>query len=176
MQNVATGLSSFGYRVILFDFPYMQKTKETGRKRPPDKMDVMVEHFKEVIRAGRLEAETLVIGGKSMGGRIATMIATDVKADGYVVFGYPFHPPGKPEMPRVAHLEAIKVPGLVLQGERDPFGKPDEVAQYPLNPSLHVHWVKAGDHSLVPSKSSGVDPQRALSSALKMAKTFIDGL
>ncbi|MCR9255923.1 MAG: alpha/beta fold hydrolase [Alphaproteobacteria bacterium] len=176
MQTLAGGLASFGYRVVLFDFPYMTRAKEEGKSRPPDRMPVLLETFAEVVAAHRKPGTKLIVGGKSMGGRAATMIARSVGADGYLVFGYPFHPPGKPDHARVAHLEPLRVPGLIIQGTRDPFGKPDEVSHYPLNDALHVFWIDEGDHSLAPSKRSGLSPERSIARALHKARDFIKGL
>jgi len=176
MQTVAAGLASFGYRVVLFDFPYMTRAKAEGRQRPPDRSDVLIEAFARIVRDHRPARGKLIIGGKSMGGRIATMIAGRAAADGYLVFGYPFHPPGKPQNTRIDHLEPLRVPGLILQGTRDPFGKPEEVADYPLNDALHVYWIEEGDHSLVPSKKSGLSPERAIARAMHKAREFVEGV
>jgi predicted alpha/beta-hydrolase family hydrolase len=101
------------------------------------------------------------IGGKSMGGRIATQIAARSDTPpvaGIVVLGYPLHPPGKPDTLRVQHLSAIRVPVLILQGTRDPFGSPDELAPYFTAPRATIHPVRGGDHSFKVPKTAGPQP------------------
>ena len=100
-------------------------------------------------------AARVAVGGKSMGGRIASMIADEVGARALVCFGYPFHPPGQPRQLRTAHLQALRTPALILQGTRDAFGVPDEVAGYGLSPAIRVEWIEDGDHSFKPPARSG---------------------
>jgi predicted alpha/beta-hydrolase family hydrolase len=102
-----------------------------------------------------VKSEHLFIGGKSMGGRIASLIADEAKVAGLVCLGYPFHPTGKPEQLRVEHLKSIRTPTLIVQGERDPFGTCDEVSKYKLSKRVRVHWLTDGDHSFKPRKASG---------------------
>lgn len=98
----------------------------------------------------------LVIGGKSMGGRVASMVADELHAAGAIAgllcLGYPFHPPGKPDQLRTAHLERLQTPALICQGARDPFGSREEVAGYALSDSLEIVWLEDGDHDLKPRK------------------------
>ena len=150
MQAVAEGVAAKGYRVARFEFPYMAKRRDDGRKRPPDRADILLAAWRDAV--GRLGPERLVIGGKSMGGRIASMIAG---VRGLVCLGYPFHPPGNPQNLRVEHLSTMRTPTLILQGERDPFGTPPEVSRYDLAPAIRVDWIPDGDHSFKPRKSSG---------------------
>ena len=110
-----------------------------------------------------------------MGGRIASMIADEMEVAGVVCFGYPFHPPGKPQQLRTAHLEALKTPMLVLQGERDPFGSRAEVESYALSDAVRVEWLPDGDHSLVPRRSSGTTARQNLEHAVAAAAAFIKG-
>ncbi|MYA54490.1 MAG: hypothetical protein F4X89_13585, partial [Dehalococcoidia bacterium] len=114
-----------------------------------------------------------VIGGKSMGGRIASMVAEEAGVAGVVCFGYPFHPPGKPERLRTAHLEAIATPVLILQGERDTFGRREEVAGYALSEQVRVHWLADGDHGLKPRKASGRTEAENLEEAAREAARFV---
>jgi predicted alpha/beta-hydrolase family hydrolase len=99
----------------------------------------------------------LIIGGKSMGGRVASMIADAAFAEGRIAgllcLGYPFHPVGKPEQLRTAHLAGLQTPALIVQGMRDPFGTPEEVAGYTLSPAIEILWLEDGDHDLKPRKS-----------------------
>jgi len=152
LNAFAEGISKGGIRVIRFNFPYMKIMMETGKRRPPNSAKLLMDAFKDEIRSIN---GPLIIGGKSMGGRIASMIADDSPACGVLCFGYPFHPPGKPEKLRTAHLEHIITPTLILQGERDPFGKPYEVENYILSSNIRIHWLPDGDHGLKPRKASG---------------------
>jgi predicted alpha/beta-hydrolase family hydrolase len=100
-----------------------------------------------------------------MGGRIASMIADEVGAAGVLCLGYPFHPPGKPERLRTAHLETLKTPTLIVQGTRDRLGTEEEVATYALSPSIEVAWMGDGDHSFKPRKKSGRTLEQNLEAA-----------
>jgi predicted alpha/beta-hydrolase family hydrolase len=152
MTAVARGFATRGVDVVTFDFPYMR-----ARKKVPDRAPVLESSFSQVIDAARKwsAANRFFIGGKSMGGRMATHLGA-ARLDGLagiVVFGYPLHPPGKPEQLRVAHLPSIAVPVLVLQGERDAFGTPSELkpALDSMTAQVQLHIVKGGDHSLAVS-------------------------
>jgi uncharacterized protein len=153
MEFFATKLGERGFRVARFEFPYMASKRATGNQKPPDREPVLRDTWMKVI--GMLGRERLVIGGKSMGGRIASLIADEAGVAGLVCLGYPFHPEGKPEKLRVDHLESIKTPTLILQGERDPFGTREEVAGYKLSSAIRIAWLNDGDHSFTPRKSSG---------------------
>jgi predicted alpha/beta-hydrolase family hydrolase len=174
MASVARALGERSIRVVRFEFPYMAARRHGGKRGAPDRPPVLLDAFREVIRAHR-GAGRMVIGGKSMGGRIATMVADEMDVDGVVCFGYPFHPPGKPQQLRTAHLATIRSPVLVLQGERDPFGTREEVGGYPLSPAIRVEWLPDGDHSLVPRKASGVTAAENLARAVELAARFILG-
>ena len=152
MDAIAGGLAGLGARVVRFEFSYMARRREDGKKRGPDRMDKLEARFEEV--AAGFDAGELFIGGKSMGGRVASRVAAKLGVKGLVCLGYPFHPPGKPERLRTAHLAELDVPALILQGERDPFGKPDEVEGYVLSEAIEVAWIGDGDHSLKPRKRS----------------------
>lgn len=154
MDHFAEGLAAHGLRVARFEFPYMAARRRMGTRPGPDRHPVLEATWRNAVEElGGPEA--LVIGGKSMGGRIASMIAEDTGVRGLVCLGYPFHPPGKPAGPRVAHLANLRTPTLIVQGTRDSFGKPDEVAAYPLSPAIRLHWLEDGDHSFKPRKLSG---------------------
>ena len=153
METMAAGIADSGFRVARFEFPYMAKRREDGRKRPPDREPVLRAALEEV--AETLGADRLVIGGKSMGGRIASMVADPLHVCGLVCLGYPFHAPGQPERVRADHLKAIKTPTLIVQGERDPFGTAAEVPGYTLSPAVRIAWMPDGDHGLTPRKRSG---------------------
>ncbi len=153
MDAVAAGLAERGWRVARFEFPYMALRRTEGRKKPPDRAPVLQEAWAGVI--GKLGPGRLVIGGKSMGGRIASLVADTARVRGLICLGYPFHPPGKPEKLRTEHLADLRTPTLILQGERDPFGTHDEVGGYALSPAIEVVFLPDGDHSFKPRKASG---------------------
>ncbi len=148
MQAMVRGLAARDVAVTTFDFPYMRD----GR-RIPDRAPVLEAAFREAIeRAPAAGGGPLFIGGKSMGGRIATHLAAQgvEGVAGVVALGYPLHPPGKPQQLRDAHLPDIKLPVLIVQGERDTFGTPDELAPVLARMAADVtlHVVRGGDHSL----------------------------
>jgi len=148
MNIVARALGDRGIRVVRFEFPYMAARRTSGKRGgAPDRQPVLLDTFRQVVEEHGGGAKAFV-GGKSMGGRMASMIADEVGARGLVVFGYPFHPPGKPQQLRTAHLEHLRTPALILQGTRDMFGTRDDVAGYKLSPSIRMEWMEGGDHSL----------------------------
>lgn len=146
MNVVAAAIAGRGVRVLRFEFPYMRARRETGSRRPPDREATLLETWREAIRDSG--AATPAIGGKSMGGRMASMVADGMGAAALVCLGYPFHPPGRPEKTRVAHLEGLATPTLIVQGTRDAFGTREEVAGYALSPAITFHWVEGGNHDL----------------------------
>jgi predicted alpha/beta-hydrolase family hydrolase len=172
LNIVARGIAARGIRMVRFEFPYMAARRESGKRGGPDRQPVLLDSWRQVA-AELGGGETLVIGGKSMGGRMATMVADELRVRGLVCFGYPFHPPGKPQQLRTAHLETLRTPALIVQGERDPFGTPDEVAKYSLSKTIRVEWIDDGDHSLHPRKASGTTEQQNLERAIDLAATFI---
>jgi predicted alpha/beta-hydrolase family hydrolase len=174
MDLFATKLAAAGYRVVRFEFPYMASIRATGKSKPPDREPVLRETWLSVIE--QFGPERLVIGGKSMGGRIASLVADEANVAGLVCLGYPFHPVGKPEKLRVKHLETIKTPTLIVQGERDPFGNRPEVIEYKLSSAVHIHWLKDGDHSFKPRKASRVTEQQNLESACESIIAFLKPL
>lgn len=176
MNSVARGIASDDVRVARFEFPYMRARRETGRRGgAPDREPVLTDAWKEVI--GKLGGGArLVIGGKSMGGRIASLVADEVGARGLVCLGYPFHPPGRPDKLRTKHLETLETPALVVQGTRDAFGTPEDVAGYALSPSIRVHWIADGDHSFKPRASSGRTDAANLSEAIAVVREFLESL
>lgn len=148
MVSMARGLAARGCDAVTFDFPYMAQ-----KRRAPDRAPVLEQAFRDAVAAARgwSRAPRLVIGGKSMGGRMATHLGAQahVGVSGIVVFGYPLHPPGRPEQPRTAHLPAIQAPVLIVQGERDTFGTPGELAPVLSQmPNATLHIIRGGDHSL----------------------------
>jgi predicted alpha/beta-hydrolase family hydrolase len=174
LERVAGGLAAHGFRVVRFEFPYMAARRE-GRRPPPDREPVLLDHWRAVL--GMLKgARPPVIGGKSLGGRMASLLADEVSAPGLVCLGYPFHPPGKPERLRVAHLEKLGTPTLVVQGTRDALGSRAEVGGYRLSPSIRVHWIEDGDHSYRPRARSGRTERQNLDEAIEAVAAFVGAL
>ena len=174
MNFFATGLADRGFRVARFEFPYMAAKRRTGKAKPPDREPILRETWLKVVE--RLGHEGLVIGGKSMGGRIASLIADEAGVAGLVCLGYPFHPVSKPDKLRVEHLQAIKTPTLIVQGERDSFGNREEVAKYKLSLAVKVEWITDGDHSFRPRKSSGKTESENWQTALDQIVGFLESL
>lgn len=178
MNIVARGLAAEGIRVARFEFPYMRARREGGKNRPPDREPVLRDAWLNAIRSIREigGGERLVIGGKSMGGRFASMVADEAGVLGLVCLGYPFHPPGKPESLRVKHLETLKTPALIVQGTRDTFGTREEVEGYALSPAIRVVWMEDGDHSFKPRASSGRTETGNVAGAVEAMAGFVKPL
>jgi len=154
MQAFAEGLAMRGFQVARFEFPYMVERRQTGIKKPPNRAPVLLEAWHAVIT--ELGSENLIIGGKSMGGRMASLVADEAGVKGLICLGYPFHAPGKPPGPmRLDHLENLTTPTLICQGTRDTLGSTEDVAGYRLSPAIQLHWLEDGDHGLKPRVKSG---------------------
>lgn len=175
MNWIAHGVSENGIQVVRFEFPYMQERRLTGKKRPPDRQPVLMECWEKVI-ADCGGSQRIVIGGKSMGGRMASLIAARQQVRGLVCLGYPFHPQGKPEKLRTEHLANIVSPSLIVQGERDVFGNRQEVESYQLPENIQVNWVPDGDHDLKPRMKSGFTHEENIAKAVVALVAFIHGL
>lgn len=186
MQQTAALLAEQGVRTWLFDFPYMQRIKEEGKKRPPDRADKLLEAFSDTIQSLIKTAEfdtdlPLAIGGKSMGGRMATLLLSEYPLapelqsiiQYCVVLGYPFHPPGKPEKLRTSHLADVKAKCLIVQGERDTFGGKALMESLSLPQSFNTVICEDGDHSLKPRKASGLTQEEHLQFAASSIQQWI---
>jgi len=174
MAAIAAGLSECKLRVVRFEFPYMTTMQATGRRRPPDREPVLRARWNAVIDA--LDAPGLIIGGKSLGGRIASLVADHPAVVGLVCLGYPFHPAGKPDRLRTAHLADFDKPALICQGERDPFGNISDVSEYQLSERISIHWLPDGDHSLKPRLRSGRSMEQNYRDAIAQIAGFSRGL
>jgi predicted alpha/beta-hydrolase family hydrolase len=157
MVSMARAIAQRGIEVVTFNFLYSE-----ARRRAPDRNDVLEATWRATIDAVRARSEArLFIGGKSMGGRIATQVAAyeDVDVAGLVLLGYPLHPPGQPKKLRTAHLPKVRAPMLFVQGSRDGFGTPEELAPYVegLARGTRLFVVEGGDHSLATSRGKGAD-------------------
>jgi len=175
MDHVARGLGEAGMRVVRFEFPYMQERRETGSRKPPNRGPVLRERWLSVIERIGGDGEW-VIGGKSLGGRIASMVADEVGARGLVCLGYPFHPPGKPDRLRVAHLEPLRTPTLIVQGTRDALGNREEIDGYDLSSRIRIVFMEDGDHSFKPRVRSGRTLEQNLDEAVSAVAGFVAGL
>ena len=171
MEFFAQQLVAHKLRVVRFEFPYMQQRRTTGKRSPPNRSAVLEQTWLDVVES--LNAKRVFIGGKSMGGRIASMIADQAAVAGLICLGYPFHPPGKPDRLRTDHLIQIETPTLILQGERDSFGKAEEVADYKLSSAIKLHWLPDGDHSFKPRKASGRTQEDNWREAVEVIAGFV---
>lgn len=178
-QSLVADLLSQGAAVTLLTFDYMRQIETTGRRRPPPAIDKLVSEYTaalETIEQTVPDGQALVIGGKSLGGRVASIVACDPKAaanvSALVCYGYPFHPPQKPEASRTAHFAGILCPTLILQGERDPFGDRAYVEALTLPTRLSVHWIDDGDHDFGPRGRSPATRRGNIAAAAAMAVTF----
>jgi len=168
MQCMAHDLAAHGVRVVRFEFAYMAQRRVDGRKRPPNPQAQLLQQWREVYaQVGQRVAGPVAIGGKSMGGRMASLLADELNASALVCLGYPFYAAGKPEKPRVAHLAELRTPTLIVQGERDALGNRETVAGYSLAPAIELHWLTAADHDLKPLKASGFSHEQHLAAAVE---------
>ncbi|WP_409996955.1 alpha/beta family hydrolase [Leisingera daeponensis] len=180
MGAVAAGLAARGLRVARFEFGYMAARRSGGAKRPPPRAEKLQAEFLDAVSELACTGP-LIIGGKSMGGRVASLVADELFACGRICgllcLGYPFHPAGKPEQLRTAHLEGLRTPALICQGTRDPFGTRTEVAGYALAPQLRLHWLEDGDHDLKPCRTvTGFGQEHNLNAACAAAGDWAEGL
>lgn len=174
MDAIAARLAKRGIAVVRFEFPYMAMRREDGKRRPPSPQKQLLECWRQVYAQVRAEVPgRLAIGGKSMGGRMASLLADELGADALVCLGYPFYAAGKPEKPRVAHLADLQTPTLIVQGERDALGDRPTVEGYSLSPSIELHWLAAADHDLKPLKASGLTHEEHLESAAACIGAFL---
>ncbi|HKU40523.1 MAG TPA: alpha/beta fold hydrolase [Polyangiales bacterium] len=173
LSDFAAALGKRGVHVVRFEFPYMVE-RRSGQRRPPDRAEVLLASYREVVeQVGH--PERTCIGGKSMGGRIASMLADELGVKGVVCLGYPFHPPGQPEKLRTAHLATLKTRCLIVQGSRDQFGTEEEIASYRLSRAIRVLILPDGDHSLVPRKASGHTRKSHFEAAVEATDRFLRG-
>ncbi|MDH3691946.1 MAG: alpha/beta hydrolase [Gammaproteobacteria bacterium] len=178
MNAFAAGIAASGHRVVRFEFSYMAAWREIGAKKPPSPQQKLLAEWRAVIQQLRntYPKSYLAIGGKSLGGRMASLIADEINVAGLVCLGYPFHPPGRPERLRTAHLAELKSPTLIVQGVRDPFGTREEVTGYDLASSIRFHWAEDGDHNLKPRKASGRTEQQNWEEAISAVVEFLNDL
>ncbi len=174
MQQITERLVARGIAVVRFEFAYMAERRVSGGRRPPNPQAQLLQQWREVYQAVRQQtAGRLAIGGKSMGGRMASLVADELVADALVCLGYPFYAAGKPEKPRVAHLAELQTPTLIVQGERDALGDRQTVSRYALSSAIDVEWLEAADHDLKPLKRSGLTHDQHLDRAADLVLTFL---
>jgi predicted alpha/beta-hydrolase family hydrolase len=186
MSEVAEKLGEKGLRVIRFNFPYMIKRTEDGKRRPPDRAPKLLAAFEEVIK---MLDGPVVVGGKSMGGRMSSLLlaenATREMSEqlpilGSACLGFPFHAPGKEPKERLDHLQNLAEPLLIVQGTRDTMGTLEDVQGYlkdgRISPKIEMAWLTDGNHDLKPRKVSGFSHQEHISTAIDRVAEFVLGL
>jgi uncharacterized protein len=183
METFARLLAERGLAVTRFEFGYMAARRTGGKRRPPPKAELLTPEYLaavEAVAGAMTLGQELLIGGKSMGGRVASLVADDLyrarRVKGLVCLGYPFHPPGKPAELRTAHLAALACPTLIVQGDRDPFGGRADVEGFALSKSIHFHWAADGDHDLAPRAGRGHTRRGNVEAAADAVATFARSL
>jgi predicted alpha/beta-hydrolase family hydrolase len=183
MTQVAEKLSKRGVRVVRFNFPYMIKRTEDGKRRPPDRAPKLLAAYEEVIKSLNCP---VVIGGKSMGGRMASMLLAEnalrpeserLSILGGACLGFPFHAPGKDPKDRLDHLKGLTESLIIVQGTRDTMGTREEVSGYieegEMSSSIQMNWLEDGNHDLKPRKASGFSHQQHIDSAIQQVADFV---
>jgi uncharacterized protein len=156
LNGIAKALATAGLRIARFEFAYMASRRTSSQKKPPPRAETLMPEYIAAVDALKPSGR-LVIGGKSMGGRVASMIADPLHASGRIAgllcLGYPFHPIGKPDQLRTAHLRDMRTPALIVQGTRDLMGTREEVSGYGISKQIEILWLEDGDHDLKPRKA-----------------------
>lgn len=176
----ASKISQAGTDVLRFDFPYMQKRELMQKKYPPDRAPKLLAAFDQQIKAlvDAGQYNNIYLAGKSMGGRMASLWAAESAAQypqikGLIVYGFPFHAPGKSPEGRIEHLADLSLNSLILQGDRDTFGTREEVKSYLLNPAIKCQFLADGNHDFKPRKASGFSHQDHIDTAIAASIEFI---
>lgn len=174
MEDMTQHLLRLGVNVVRFEFPYMAQRRQDGVRRPPNRMNVLQDHWREVYRQVCEQTDgPIVMAGKSMGGRVASMLADELQASALICFGYPFYPARKPERPRIEHLQGLRTATLIIQGERDALGNRSTVESYSLSSMIEFEWLAMADHDLKPLQRSGYTHAQYLQRAAVRAVDFI---
>jgi uncharacterized protein len=178
LNTICAMLAEQQVATLRFEFAYMAGRREGGKKRPPPKAELLMPDYLAAIAEARTITDTpLYIGGKSMGGRIASLVAAPCWAAkeiaGLVCLGYPFHAPNTPDKLRTAQFLDMTCPALIIQGTRDPFGTQAEVQALTLSPSVGIHWADDGDHDLGPRGASGFTRKGNLAAATAAIVAFM---
>ena len=177
MQQLVNCFVGLGLKVFRFEFPYMNSRRINGKQKFPDKLPVLEAHFIEVVAQIKQQLGSysgpVYLGGKSLGGRVASLVADKLAAEAVFVVRYPFHPIKKPETLRVEHLKDLATPLHIFQGERDKFGTPGEVVHYSLSKSVSIYWFEDGDHDLRPRKKSGYSLDQHFSTLTRLVSAVV---
>ena len=174
MNELTLLLDQKGIRVARFEFPYMARRRKEGVRSPPDPLPILLNSWRSVIESLKNQSSSIFIGGKSMGGRIATMVANEFDILGLICLGYPLHPPGKViNNKRIQCLQEVSRPTLILQGERDSMGSFDKLSTSHLSPTVQTKCIPSGDHSFKPLKKSGITLKQNLELAAETIVSFI---
>lgn len=171
MQQLAFALVAERIEVWRFNFPYMQQQLLSGKKRPPDKVTVLELFFHQQLQQCPDDLP-LFCGGKSMGGRVASMLAAPGRVKGIFAYGYPFCPPGKTNW-RTEHFSRLQCPLFIIQGERDPFGNREQLTDKHW-PKVVTHWLPAADHDFIPLKKTGLTQQQMITQAANFTSEKIN--
>ncbi len=180
--QLSTLLKNKGLEVKTFEFPYMRKIRAEGKRRPPDRMPKLLVAFEQAIQSIATNKQ-IFIGGKSMGGRVASILAAEKGAklvdqstpiNGVICLGFPFHPPKNPDKYRGEHLSEIAIDTLIVQGERDAFGTQSEVAEFNFSDRVQLEFLSDGDHSFKPRVRSGVTFVQNLIKCSELIIEFIE--
>lgn len=175
MASLAEGLADEQIQVIRFEFPFMQKTRLDGRRRPPDRAPALLACWQEMVV--EFAHPRLILAGKSLGGRMASLLVDELKDElspaGLIMLGFPFTPPNKPQQYRGEHLVKLTTPSLLVQGERDAFGTKEAVLGYELSSNIETVWVTDGDHSFSPRKASGTTLEHNIAAIVAAMRSFI---
>jgi uncharacterized protein len=178
---VADALAGARIPSLRFNFPYRSAGRR-GPDRPPVLQAAVREAASELTARAKVPPERLVLGGRSMGGRICSLVAGDeddpLPALGLVLLGYPLHPPGKPDQLRVEHFPRLRMPVLFASGTRDSFGTPEELEQHAeqVKGRVSFHWIETGDHGFKPLKASGLTAASALADVATAVVGFVQKL
>ncbi|SBS37990.1 Alpha/beta hydrolase family protein [Marinomonas spartinae] len=169
LQHISRQLEEKVCPVIPVTFAYMREQEATGKKRPPPRFDKLIPEFKSCLN----NSGPLIVAGKSMGGRVATQLANDERVKGVICFGFPFHPPGKPEKHRLEFLDSVEVPCLIIQGTRDVFGKPDWVLEQVFNKNIDIVWVEGADHDFKTLKKQAITQEQVASMVASVVERWL---
>jgi predicted alpha/beta-hydrolase family hydrolase len=183
LTHIAALLAERGIATHRFLFAYMQQgAARPGRRSPPPRAERLMGEYRAAASAmppARLTGVPVLIGGKSLGGRVASLVADELHASGgvagLVCLGYPFHPPGRPQQLRTAHLSGLACPTLIVQGERDPFGTRAEIAALSLSPAIRIAWMPEGDHDLTARRARSRAPRESLAPVADAIAAFAQG-
>lgn len=171
MQQLAQQLAVNNVEVWRFNFAYMQRFIDTGKRSLPERMPLLMQQFNQ--QADNCPPDLpLFIGGKSMGGRVASMLSQHSNVKAIFAFGYPFHAPKKLSW-RTEHFTTLACPLFIAQGERDPFGTKAELADMQW-PKVDIHWLADGDHDFKPRVKSGLTQQQLIAAAAQFCSRNID--